>query len=122
MGVNPGWKLLASVLLNARRHLRLHQTTGALRHQLVQADTVDDIQRVQHVTLGFGHFMAILVAHQAMDVNLTKGDITHEFDAHHDHPRHPEENDVKASDQHAGGIEGLECSGLLRPAQRRKRP
>ena len=57
-----------------------------------------------------------------MDVDLAKRHVAHELQAHHDHPRHPEEDDVEAGDQYAGGIEGLERLGVLRPAEGRERP
>ena len=41
---------------------------------------------------------------------------------HHHHPRHPEEDDVEAGDQHVGRIVPLELRRRVRPAERRERP
>ena len=95
----------------------MHQITGAFFYQRFQLDTVDQVDGVEHIALGLGHFVAVCVAHQAVNVNLFERHIVHELQAHHDHARDPEENNVKAGDQHAGGVEGLQSIGLLWPAQ-----
>jgi len=43
-------------------------------------------------------------------------------DAGEDHARDPEENDVVARDQDAGGIEILQVLGVMGPAEGRERP
>ena len=35
-----------------------------------------------------------------MDVDVAEGDIAHEFQAHHDHPGHPKEQNVEPGDEH----------------------
>ena len=57
-----------------------------------------------------------------MDVDLLEGDIIHEFQPHHHHAGDPEEDDIEAGDQYAGGVEGLQLGGLLWPAQSREGP
>ena len=52
-----------------------------------------------HVALGLRHLLPLGVAHQAVDVDLAERHIAHELEAHHDHARHPEEQDVEARDQ-----------------------
>ena len=45
-----------------------------------------------------------------------------ELEAHHDHPRDPEVEDLARRDERVGRVEGLERRGLLGPAERRERP
>src|SRR5208337_2719922 len=46
---------------------------------------------------------------------------THEVTVHHDHARHPEEEDVEAGDQQRGWVEAVELRRVLRPAEARAR-
>ena len=49
--------------------------------------------------------------------------VAHERVARHDHPRDPEEEDLRRGDEHVGRIERAQVGGLLvRPAERRDRP
>ena len=57
-----------------------------------------------------------------MDVDVAERDLAAEVQAHHHHPRDPEEDDVEAGDEHVGRIEALELRRLVRPAERRERP
>ena len=102
--------------------MRLHHAAGTFGDQCFQINAVDQIQRINDVALGLGHFVAVLVADQAGDVHLFEWHFAGEFQAHHDHSGNPEENDVEAGDQYIGWIEGLECRSLFRPAQCRERP
>ena len=111
----PVGKLLAGGLLDGGFHLRLHQAAGALGEQLRQRDAVDDVQRIDDVAFRLGHFLAVVVANQAVNIDLAKRHLAREFHAHHDHARDPEENDVKARDQHRSGVVGFEGVGPLRP-------
>ncbi len=63
-----------------------------------------------------------MVANQAVDVHLVERHVAHELDAHHDHARDPEENDVESGDEHISGIEVLERVRLLWPAERAEWP
>ncbi len=45
-----------------------------------------------------------------------------EMQSHHHHPRHPEEQDVEAGDEHRSRVEVSQVGGLLRPAEGRERP
>ncbi len=110
-------KVGAGGLGDLLRQARLHHAAGALGHQGLQLDAVDEIDGVEDVALGLGHLVAVGVAHQAVDVDLAEGHVAHELEAHHDHARHPEEDDVEAGDQDRGGVEGLQARGLFRPAQ-----
>ena len=55
-----------------------------------------------------------------MDIDRVKRYLASEVAGHHDHARHPKENDVKAGNQHGGGQEMLELQGFFIPAQRTK--
>src|SRR5256886_4127344 len=57
-----------------------------------------------------------------MDVHVTEWHVAGEAEAHHHHAGHPEEDDVEASDEHAGGVVPREVPRALRPAERRKGP
>ena len=57
-----------------------------------------------------------------MHVNLPEWHVAHELQAHHDHPRDPEEQDVEPGHQHRARIEALQLRRFLRPAQGRERP
>ena len=95
---------------------------GQREAQRVGAVLVDHAQGVHDVALGLGHLLPLLVAHEGMDVDVVERDLLHEVEPHHHHARDPEEDDVEAGDEHAGGIEALELLGLLGPAERRERP
>ncbi|RMQ40687.1 hypothetical protein ALQ05_101874 [Pseudomonas amygdali pv. mori] len=121
-------ELLTGLLLDLLRQLRLHQPTGAFLYQRFEVDTVDDVQRVKHVALGLGHLLALAVTHQTVHVNSLERDlrravlVLHQVHGDHDHPGDPEENDVETGDQHVGGVEGFQCLGLFRPAERGEGP
>ena len=95
---------------------------GQREAQRVGPILVDDLQRVHAVSEALGHLAALCIAHQAMDEHGIKRAVAHLFDAGEDHARHPEEDDVIAGHQHAGGIEVFEVLGLIRPAQRGEGP
>jgi hypothetical protein len=115
-------EFLARGLLDAGGLLGVHQAGGALGHQIVDADAVDQVDGVQHVALGFRHLVAVGIPHQAGDVDVPEGHLAGEVQGHHDHARHPEEDDVETGDQHAGGQVVLQFPGVFRPAQGGKGP
>ena len=57
-----------------------------------------------------------------MDVDVLEGDFVHEFEPHHDHPGHPEEDDVKPRHHERRGIEVIERWGPFGPAHRGEGP
>ena len=76
-----------------------------------------DVERVDDVPFRFGHLLPFFVAHQCMNVNVPKRDIIHELEPHHDHPRHPEKQNIETRDQGGGRVEALEIVRLMRPAE-----
>src|SRR5690606_29748291 len=113
----------AGLLFDLFRQLGLHHAAGALVYQGFQVDAVDQVDGVEDIALGFRHLLALGIPHQAVDVHRLEGDlrgavvVLDEVHGHHDHPRHPEENDVEAGDQHIRGVEGFEVVGVVRPAE-----
>ena len=122
VGLDAVRVLFSRGLLDGGRHVRLHQPAGAFLHQRLEVDAVDDVDGVQNVALGFRHFLAVGIAHQAMHVDLAKRHVVHEFQTHHDHACDPEKDDVEAGDQHGGRVKGLERIALSGPPQRREGP
>ena len=116
IGRDAAGKVPPRGLLNARRQVRLGEVAGALGHQVLQADAIDQVQGVQSVALGLGHLLTFRIAHQAVDVHLAERHFAGELQRHHDHAGHPEEDDVVAGDQHIGRVEARQRLGLLRPA------
>ncbi len=86
-----------------RRILGLAQARGALFEQRVERDAVDQVDRVQRVALGLRHLLAVVIAHDAVDVDVAKRHPAGEPGRHHDHPGDPEEDDVEAGDQDRRG-------------------
>ena len=86
----------------------LHKTAKAFLEQGVEIDPVDEIQGIKYVALGLRHLLSILITNQAVNIDFMERHIVHEFQAHHDHPRNPEKNDVEAGNQDVARIEGLE--------------
>ena len=95
---------------------------GQGKTQCICTILIDQIQRIQNITLTLRHFLALFIADQGMDINGIKGHFFHEVKSHHHHPRDPEKYDVKAGNQNIGGIVMCKFGGLIGPAQSRKWP
>ena len=98
---------------------------GQRRHgeaQRVGAVFVDQLQGIDHVPLGLGHLLALLVRHQPVQVDGAERHLLHEVHAHHHHAGDPEEQDVPSGDERAGRIVLRHFRRLVRPAQGRERP
>ena len=128
ISLNAFWKFLAGPRINFLCHLGLHQAARPLGDQRIKRDTIDDIERVQHIALGFGHLLAICIPDKTMNVDRFEGHLRcavgmlHEMHGHHDHPGDPEKNDVETRYEHIGRVEQLQFRRLCRPSQRRKSP
>ncbi len=122
VGFNTVFELVLGRFGNRLGLFRLHHIAGALFEQLIQRDAVDQVDGVEYVALGFGHLLPLAVAHQTVYVNRLERYLLGELQGHHDHPGNPEEDDVKAGDQHAAGVEGLQLWRLFRPAEGAERP
>ena len=104
-----------------RRGFGFAQAGGTFYQQFFQVDAVNQIHRVDDVAFGFGHFFAFVVAHDAVDVHVFKRYFAGEVGGHHNHARHPEEDDFVAGNQDVGRQEGFEFVGFRRPAERGER-
>ena len=104
-----------------RRGFGFAQAGRTFYQQLVQVDAVNQIDGVDDVAFGFGHFFAFVVAHDAVDVHVFKRYFAGEVGGHHNHARHPEEDDFVAGNQDVGRQEGFEFVGFRRPAERGER-
>ena len=57
-----------------------------------------------------------------MNIDRVERHFLHEMQRHHDHPRDPKEDDVKAGDQYRCRVERLQVISVIWPAEGRKRP
>ena len=91
--------------------------------QRVRTKAVDHFQRVNAVSGGFGHFLALTVADEAVDEDGVERLAPGLLQAGEDHTRHPEEDDVIARHKHIRREEVFIILRLgVRPAQRGERP
>ncbi len=72
---------------------------------------------VNHVPLRLAHLLALLITNETVEVDLAEGNLAGVLQPHHDHPGHPEEEDIVAGLHHRGGIEITEVLGVVRPAK-----
>ena len=113
------------IALNAtlgQRNLASGGVDGQREAQRVGAKLVDDVQRIDHVSLGLGHLLAELVANESIEKDRAERHASGEAQTHHDHARHPEKEDVVAGDQDIGGVEDLVVGRVIRPTQGGERP
>ena len=116
-------KFFARLCFYFCRFLRLHHATGAFGDEVFEVDAVDDVEWVEHVSFGFGHFLSFAVAHQAVDIDFFEGNFAvHAVHAHQHHARDPEEDDVKAGNEDVARIECFEIRRVFRPALGGERP
>ena len=92
----PFGKLPAGRGRDRLRLARIHQAGSALVDKRVEADAVDDVERVEDVALGLRHLLPFGVAHEGGDVDVAERHFAGEVQRHHDHARDPEEDDVEA--------------------------
>ena len=88
----------------------------------VGAVLVDELQRVDARAEALAHAPAVGGLDHRVDVDIVEGDVVHELDAHHDHARDPQEDDVARRAEHVRRVEVGEVGGLVRPAEGGERP
>lgn len=54
----------------------------------------DHIHRVDDVAFTLGHFLAVSVEHETMEIDFAEGNFAGDVEAHHDHAGDPSEEDV----------------------------
>ena len=121
VGTEPG-KAVRVLPLDAlqgrgRRPARLGTGQEILRRR-----AVDHVQGINDVPPGLGHLLALLVPDQPVDHHVSEGHVSHEAEPQHDHPGHPEEQDIEPGDQARRRIVHAQRLGLLGPAERREWP
>ncbi|OPZ05246.1 MAG: hypothetical protein BWZ08_02540 [candidate division BRC1 bacterium ADurb.BinA292] len=100
----------------------LRRIGGQRQPDRIGADLLDHLQRVDRRPARLAHLLAVLVHHQRIDHHLPERHVAHELQAHHDHPRDPEEDDLVRRHQVVRRIVARQVLRPLGPAQRRKRP
>lgn len=83
--------------------------------QALEARAVDDVEGVDDVAERLAHLAAMRVAHHRVQKHLLERALARELQAHHDHARDPEKEDVVAGLEERGGVEAREVGGLLWP-------
>ena len=95
-----------------RRHRRQREA------QRISPIFFGKIERVHDIALGFGHFLALLITDQRMDIDITERHLTApEMHAHHHHPGNPEKDDIKPGDQNITGVIAVDLNGFFGPAE-----
>ena len=96
VGSNTLWKTVAGQALNLLFQLGLHHVSRTLLYQVIKLYAIDQINWVQDIALGFGHFLPMFITNQASDIDFLKRNFPGELQCHHDHPSNPEEDNVEA--------------------------
>ena len=96
------------------------ELTAALEHGRPRP-ALDQVERVDPGAERLRHPPAVGRLDDRVHVDVGERHLAAELDPQHDHPRHPQEDDVPAGDQHVGRIEGAQRRRVVRPAQRGER-
>ena len=99
-----------------RRHRQQAEADG------VGAVRIDLGQRIDPGAERLAHPASVRRLDHRMHVDVRERDLAREAQAHHHHPRDPEEEDVARCDQHVGRVEGAQLGRVAGPAKRRERP
>ncbi len=62
--------------------------------QRIGAECVHHFKRVDHIAKRLAHLAAVLIAHQAVEIDFRKRHLARQGQAGDNHPGHPEEQDV----------------------------
>ena len=90
--------------------------------QRVGAVHVDLLQRVDPGAEALRHPPPVAGLDHRVDVDVAEGDVAGELEPGHDHPRHPEEEDLARRGEEAGRVEGAQLGRVVGPAERREGP
>ena len=100
---------LARRALKLHRHPHVLRLGGERRHpeaEGIGAEGLDDVERVDAVSLALAHRLAVAIEDLGVDVDLAEGEGASVKHPHDRHPRHPQRDDVAAGEQGRAGIEG----------------
>ena len=112
---NTVWKFFLGVFTHGRCGFGFAQAGGAFFQQGLQCDAINQVHWVQHIAFGLAHLLALCIAYQTVNVDVFERHFAGEVLGHHDHARHPKENDVVACDQHAGWQVQIHVLCFFRP-------
>ena len=59
--------------------MRLHQAAGTLFDHILKADAINQVDRIEYIAFGFGHFLPMGITDQAVHIYLTERYITHKL-------------------------------------------
>ena len=90
--------------------------------QRISPEQSNHFERIDPVAQRLLHAATQVVAHRPVQVDIAERHLAHELEPGHDHPRHPEEQNLRGGNQHVAGIERLQVIGLVGPAKRAERP
>ena len=110
------------MLVAVRDALGVGGLIGEPEPQGVRPVPLDGFQRVDHIPLGLRHLPASRVPDQAVDDHVAEGLVVRQIQPAHDHPGHPQIQDVVASDQRVRRVEEPEIRGVVGPPERGERP
>ena len=83
---------------------------------------LDQVERVDPGAERLRHPAPVGRLDDRVDVDVAERDVAHELEPEHDHPGHPQEDDVARREQHVGRVEGAQLRRVVGPAERRERP
>ena len=95
---------------------------GQRKAKGIGPEAIHELERIDHIAPALGHLLAELVPDQGMDIDVPEGDFVGEVEPHHDHPRHPEEENVEAGHEQGCRIETRQVGRLFGPPQGGKGP
>ena len=84
---------------------------------IVYIKIVAVVKKDYAISQRFTHLPALTVPNEAVDKHRVERNLSSVLDAGENHPGNPEENDIIAGDQRAGGIEILVVVGVFQPSQ-----
>jgi hypothetical protein len=90
--------------------------------QGVGAVHVDLVERIDPGAEALRHPPPVAGLDHRVDVDVLEGHVAGELEPGHDHPRHPEEEDLARRGEEAGRVEGAQLGGVVGPAERREGP
>lgn len=82
----------------------------------------DGADGIKAIAPRFGHDLAVFVLDRAVDHDMGEGGGLFELHADHDHPGHPQGEDIAACHEGGRRVEKLKIGGIIGPTQGGKRP
>ena len=89
-------KVGSLILLGLGNFLRWKVAAVELGQKRLESATIDHLEGIDDVSERLGHLAPILVSDHCVQVHSIEGELVGELETHHNHPRDPEEQNVKA--------------------------